>query len=340
MKEEDIAEVVAHWTGIPVSKLTQEESRRLLEMENLLRERVIGQEEAIKTVSQTIRVVRAGLVSPSRPGGIFLFLGPTGVGKTELAKALAEFLFGSEKEMIRLDMSEFMEKHSIARLIGSPPGYIGHEDEGQLTGAVRVKPYSVILLDEIEKAHPEVFDIFLQVFDDARLTDSKGRTVNFANTVIIMTSNLGTSFVDENGNMILLQTTDTGVRERIMQTVRKHFRPEFLNRIDEIIIFNPLGMDELKKIICMNIEDLNKRLAEKQIKLQVDETVLEILIKQGYDLAYGARPLKRAIQTLIARPLAEEILAGKLKEGQEIKAKVIENKVVFEGAEISDECKN
>jgi ATP-dependent Clp protease ATP-binding subunit ClpC len=337
VEEEDISGVVSLWTGIPVSKLTQEESRRLLDMENLLGARVIGQEEAVKKVSQTIRMVRTGLGSPSRPGGIFMFLGPTGVGKTELAKALAEFLFGSEKEIIRLDMSEFMEKHSISRLIGSPPGYVGHEEEGQLTGAVRIKPYSVILLDEIEKAHPEVFDLFLQVFDDARLTDSKGRTVNFANSVIIMTSNLGSSRVDEKGQMILADTGNPEVREGILQSVRKHFRPEFINRIDELIIFNPLDRKSLDRIVELNLDELNRRLAEKELKLEVDDSARLLLLDEGYNPAYGARPLKRAIQALIAKPLAAKILEGALEGVRLIEAAAEEGQIVFTGKGSSDE---
>ncbi|MFH0802926.1 MAG: ATP-dependent Clp protease ATP-binding subunit [bacterium] len=337
VEEEDIADVVSLWTGIPVSKLTHEESKRLLDMETLIGARVVGQEDAVRKVSQTIRMVRTGLGSPSRPGGIFLFLGPTGVGKTELAKALAEFLFGGEKEMIRLDMSEFMEKHTIARLIGSPPGYVGHEEEGQLTGAVRIKPYSVILLDEIEKAHPEVFDLFLQVFDDARLTDSKGRTVNFANSVIIMTSNLGSSRVDDKGRMLLADTNNPEVQEEILQAVRKHFRPEFINRIDELIIFNPLNRESLGRIVEINLEDLRRRLREKDLTLEVDEAARAVLIEEGYEPAYGARPLKRAIQTLIAKPLAAEILEGTLTGGQVVTATEEGGRIVFKKDEHSNE---
>jgi ATP-dependent Clp protease ATP-binding subunit ClpC len=306
--EDVVAEVVSLWTGIPVSKLTSEEKERLLQMEEYLTRRVIGQNEAIKIVSQTIRMVRMGLGNPNRPSGIFLFLGPTGVGKTELAKTLADFLFGSEKEMVRLDMSEFMEKHAISRLIGSPPGYVGHEEEGQLTKAVRTKPYSVVLLDEIEKAHPEVFDLFLQVFDDGRLTDSKGRTVNFTNSIIILTSNIGTSKVDENGNTILIDTDNPATREGIFQELRKSFRPEFLNRIDEIIIFNPLGRESLNQIITLSVAEILKRIKDKGIALAFDQSAFDLFLRMGYNPAYGARPLKRAIQTHLSKPLAEKML--------------------------------
>ena len=318
--EEQVAEVVSLWTGIPVAQLTQEESERLLAVEDYLEERVLGQGESIKAVAETIRMARMGLTSPSRPSGVFLFLGPTGVGKTELAKALAEFLFGSEKDMIRLDMSEFMDKHTIYRLVGSPPGYVGHEEEGQLTRLVRTKPYSVVLLDEVEKAHPEVFDLFLQVFDDGRLTDGKGRTVNFANTVIIMTSNLGTSQVDENGNIRLLDTRDPKVREEIMKVLRQNFRPEFLNRIDEILVFNPLGMDVLSQIISLHLEKLKELIADKDIELKIDESVVLLLEKEGYDPAYGARPLNRAIQNYIAKPLASALIAERPEPGETLVA--------------------
>lgn len=306
--EDTIAEVMALWTGIPISKLTSEEKERLLHLESHLAERVIGQDEALSVVAQTIRMVRMGLGNPNRPGGIFLFLGPTGVGKTELAKALADFMFGSEKEMIRLDMSEFMEKHAISRLIGSPPGYVGHEEEGQLTSAVRTKPYSVVLLDEIEKAHPEVFDLFLQVFDDGRLTDSKGRTVNFTNTVIILTSNIGASKVDSDGNSVYIDNRDPNVREGIMRELRKTFRPEFINRIDEVIIFNALGRESLNGIVRIALRDIVARVAEKNIELEFAPEAIELFLRMGYNPAYGARPLKRAVQTYLSKPLAEKML--------------------------------
>jgi ATP-dependent Clp protease ATP-binding subunit ClpC len=327
--EETVAEVVSLWTGIPVAKLTQEESEKLLQMEDMIRGRLIGQEDAVRVVAQTIRMVRMGLASPTRPAGVFLFLGPTGVGKTEMAKALAEFLFGSEKEMVRLDMSEFMEKHAITRLVGSPPGYVGHEEEGQLTKAVRTKPYSVVLLDEIEKAHPEVFDLFLQVFDDGRLTDSKGRTVNFTNTIIIMTSNLGTSQVDEHGNIQLMNLDDPNVREEIMKVLRKSFRPEFLNRIDETIIFKPLTRDEISRIVDLNIKDLARRLQDKQLSLEIDPTALEFLLKNGYSPAYGARPMKRAIQSYIIKPLAEEMLKFGVRAGDTLIIKAEGDSLTF-----------
>lgn len=311
--EETISEVISLWTGIPISKLTSEEKERLVNLESYLSERVIGQAEAVSTVSQTIRMIRMGLGNPNRPGGIFLFLGPTGVGKTELAKALADFLFGSEKEMIRLDMSEFMEKHAIARMIGSPPGYVGHEEEGQLTSAVRTKPYSVVLLDEIEKAHPEVFDLFLQVFDDGRLTDSKGRTVNFTNTIIILTSNIGSSKVDSDGNSVLIDSKDPQVREGVMRELRKAFRPEFINRIDEVILFNPLERDALDGIIQISLKEIYKRAADKGINLTFDPSAIELMLDKGYNRAYGARPLKRAVQNYLTKPLAEKMLS--LSEG-------------------------
>ena len=256
-----------------------------------------------------------GLSNPNRPGGIFLFLGPTGVGKTELAKALADFMFGSEKEMIRLDMSEFMEKHAIARMIGSPPGYVGHEEEGQLTSSVRTKPYSVVLLDEIEKAHPDVFDLFLQVFDDGRLTDSKGRTVNFTNTIIILTSNIGSSKVDSKGDSVLVDGRDPESREQILRELRKHFRPEFINRIDEIIVFNPLEEEALTGIVNITVSEIVKRVAEKGITIEFDRSAFDLFLEKGYNKAYGARPLKRAVQNYLTKPLAEKMLQMELGEG-------------------------
>jgi len=317
--ENEIAEVVSLWTGVPASSITKDESEKLLHMEDALRSRVVGQEDALHIVSQTIRMVRMGLSSPNRPSGVFLFLGPTGVGKTELAKALAEFLFGSEKDMIRLDMSEYMEKHAMSRMIGSPPGYVGHEEEGQLTKQVRTKPYSVLLLDEVEKAHPDVFDIFLQVFDDGRLTDGKGRTANFTNTIIIMTSNIGTSNVDEEGKIHIPDTTDPAVREHVMQELRQHFRPEFLNRIDEIIIFNPLTREVMKKIVKINLEELIKQLYDqREINMIIDESAKNYLADVGFDLAYGARPLKRAIQNHLSKPLARVMLEQGISAGDTI----------------------
>lgn len=331
--EEAVAEVVSAWTGIPVHKITVDEAQKLLKMEELLKKRVVGQDEAVERVSQTIRMIRVGLENPNRPGGVFLFLGPTGVGKTELAKALSEFLFGSEKAMIRLDMSEYMEKHSISRLIGAPPGYIGYEEEGQLTKAVRTKPYSVVLLDEIEKAHPEVFDLFLQVFEDGRLTDSKGRTVNFNNSIIIMTSNLGSQRMletirEKEVALAEIKLTEE-IKAELMQEIKGHFRPEFINRIDEVIIFNPLGYEELKKIIDINLEGLKQRLEEKDIHLELSLTAIDFILSKGYDPSFGARPLKRAIQTYLAKPIAEEILRGQIKEGDKIIAFSEADKIIF-----------
>lgn len=311
--EDVIAEVVADWTGIPVQRMTEEESTRLLKIEEFLRQRVVGQNHALEAVAQTIRVVRVGLVSPNRPGGVFLFIGPSGVGKTELGKALAEFLFGSDREIVRLDMSEFHDKHSLSRLIGSPPGYIGHDEEGQLTGAVRTKPYSVVLLDEVEKAHPEVFDIFLQVFDDGRLTDSKGRTVNFANTIIILTSNLGAREVIASG-----QTCDTGIAGQLDQmpqlyqkALREHFRPEFLNRIDEIVAFRSLEAKDLEGIVRIQLKRLIETLKDKEVELVLEQGAVDFLLEVGYQPAFGARPLQRAINTYLSRPLADELLRNR-----------------------------
>ena len=317
VNDEVVAEVVADWTGIPVQRMTEEESTRLLQMESYLSSRVVGQNHAVEAVSQTIRVVRVGLVSPNRPGGVFLFLGPSGVGKTELAKALAEFLFGSDKESVRLDMSEFHDKHSISRLIGSPPGYIGHDEEGQLTGAVRTKPYCVVLLDEVEKAHPEIFDIFLQVFDDGRLTDSKGRTVNFANTIIVLTSNLGAREVIAQGQVV----TD-GVAGQLDQlppiyqkALREHFRPEFLNRIDEIVTFRSLAPKDLEGIVRIQLNKLVETLKDKDVRLEMEQDAIDFLLEVGYQPAMGARPLQRAIHTHVSRPLAEEMLRNRPTPG-------------------------
>ncbi len=316
---EDIAEIVSKWTGIPVSRLMEGEIEKLVHMEERLSKRVIGQEEAIRAVSNALRRSRAGLSDPKRPIGSFIFLGPTGVGKTELARALAEFMFDDENAMVRIDMSEYMEKHTVSRLIGAPPGYVGYEEGGQLTEAVRRRPYSVVLFDEIEKAHNDVFNILLQILDDGRLTDGHGRTVDFRNTIIIMTSNLGSSYLQ--GAM-----KEEVARQRVMDTLREHFRPEFLNRIDEIIIFRSLSMEDLKKIVDIQIEYLKKRLAERKIEIELTEGAKEELAEIGYDPVYGARPLKRTIQRTIENPLATEILKGNFKEGDTIVVDVDKNK--------------
>jgi ATP-dependent Clp protease ATP-binding subunit ClpB len=315
--DEDIAEVVSSWTGIPVSKLLEGEVEKLIHMEDNLRQRVVGQEEALEKVSNAIRRSRAGLQDPNRPIGSFLFLGPTGVGKTELARALAEFLFDDEKAMVRLDMSEYMERHTVSRLIGAPPGYIGYEEGGQLTEAVRRRPYSVILLDEIEKAHTDVFNILLQILDDGRLTDGQGRTVDFTNTVIIMTSNIGSHYYQD------MADKDSGeVKEKVLETLKAHFRPEFLNRLDEIIVFNTLGMEEIKKIVDIQVEYLRRRLAERKLDLRLTDRAKEVLASEGFDPNYGARPLKRVIQREIQDKLARELLEGEFSEGDLIEVDV------------------
>ena len=310
---EDIAEVVAKWTGVPVSKMMEGELEKLITMEERIGKRVVGQDEAIQAVADAVRRSRSGLQDPNRPLGSFIFLGPTGVGKTELARALAVFLFDDEQAMVRIDMSEFMEKHSVSRLIGAPPGYVGYEEGGYLTEAVRRRPYSVILLDEVEKAHPEVFNILLQILDDGRLTDGQGRTVDFKNTLIIMTSNLGSQWIQDLGE------TDYGVMQtRVMEVVRGTFKPEFLNRIDEIVIFHALGREQIKQIIEIQLGLLNKRLEDKKLSITLDASAKHLLIEQGFDPVYGARPLKRAIQRMIQNPLAMKILEGDFAEGDHI----------------------
>jgi len=321
--EEDIAQTVAKWTGIPVSRLLEAEVQKLVKMEERLSQRVIGQREAIVAVSNAVRRARSGLADPNRPIGSFLFLGPTGVGKTELARALAEFLFDDERAMIRIDMSEYMEKHTVARLIGAPPGYVGYDEGGQLTEAVRRRPYSVILFDEIEKAHGDVFNVLLQVLDDGRLTDGQGRTVDFRNTVVIMTSNLGSHLFQEG------ESADK-VRPRIMQTLRESLRPEFLNRIDEIVIFHPLGREEIAEIVKIQLNTLRRRLGERRITLELTPSAEEVLVREGYDPAYGARPLKRAIQRLLQDPLALAILNGEFHEGDTIVAGAQGGRIVFD----------
>ncbi|WP_397607822.1 ATP-dependent chaperone ClpB [Silanimonas sp.] len=310
---EEIAEVVSRWTGIPVSKMLEGEREKLLKMDEVLAARVVGQREAVRAVSDAIRRSRAGLSDPNRPNGSFLFLGPTGVGKTELCKALASFLFDTEEAMVRIDMSEFMEKHSVARLIGAPPGYVGYEEGGYLTEAVRRRPYSVILLDEVEKAHPDVFNVLLQVLDDGRLTDGQGRTVDFRNTVIVMTSNLGSQHIQElsgEGDAAYIQ-----MKAEVMGVVQSHFRPEFINRLDEIVVFHPLGREQIREIARIQTAYLAKRLAERQIKFSIDDKALDVLGNVGFDPVYGARPLKRAIQQQIENPLAQKILGGEFVAG-------------------------
>ncbi|GAB4193340.1 MAG: ATP-dependent chaperone ClpB [Wenzhouxiangellaceae bacterium] len=303
--EEEIAEVVSRWTGIPVSKMLEGERDKLLRMESSLHQRVVGQDEAVKAVADAIRRSRAGLSDPNRPNGSFLFLGPTGVGKTELCKSLAEFLFDSEDAMVRIDMSEFMEKHSVARLIGAPPGYVGYEEGGYLTEAVRRRPYAVILLDEVEKAHPDVFNILLQVLDDGRLTDGQGRTVDFRNAVIVMTSNLGSARIQEHADQ-----SYEAMKQAVMEVVQQHFRPEFINRVDEIVVFHPLDQAQIRAIAAIQIEHLRRRLQERHIGLEIDDAALDLLGRAGFDPVYGARPLKRAIQQELENPLAQRILAG------------------------------
>ena len=317
---EDIASIVSRWTGVPVSRLLEGEVEKLIHMEDNLHVRVIGQDDAITAVSNALRRSRAGLSDPNRPIGSFMFLGPTGVGKTELARALAEFMFDDEHAMIRIDMSEYMEKHTVSRLIGAPPGYVGYEEGGQLSEAVRRRPYSVILFDEIEKAHTDVFNVLLQILDDGRLTDGQGRTVDFKNTIIIMTSNLGSEYIHE-----FIDRPET-MEERVMEVVRSHFRPEFLNRVDEIIIFRALGLAQIKEIVDIQIEHLRKRLAEKKIALGLTDEAKQLIAEKGYDPVYGARPLKRTIQKMIQDPLANEILKGEFKEGDHVVVDVDKDK--------------
>ena len=318
VSEEEIADVVSKWTGIPVSKMLEGEREKLLRMEEELQDRVVGQGEAVKVVSDAIRRSRAGLSDPNRPNGSFLFLGPTGVGKTELTKSLANFLFDTDEAMVRIDMSEFMEKHSVARLIGAPPGYVGYEEGGYLTEAVRRKPYSVILLDEVEKAHPDVFNVLLQVLDDGRLTDGQGRTVDFRNTVIVMTSNLGSQMIQEMSG----EDNYDAMKAAVMEVVGGHFRPEFINRIDDVVVFHPLGRQEIRSIASLQIEILRQRLLERDISLELTEAALDMLGEAGFDPVYGARPLKRAIQSQLENPLAQEILAGRFGPGSMVKVDV------------------
>ena len=331
---EDIADIVSNWSGVPVTKLKEEDSQRLLNMENILHQRVIGQEEAVNAVSKAVRRAHSGIKDAKRPIGSFLFLGPTGVGKTELAKALAEALFDDENAMVRIDMSEYMEKFAVSRLVGAPPGYVGYDEGGQLTEAVRRKPYSVILLDEIEKAHPDVFNILLQVLDDGRLTDSQGRVVDFKNTVIIMTSNLGSQAIMNSKNLGFTSVEEDDnkaeadyetMKSKVMDNLKKAFRPEFLNRIDDIVVFHPLTADELKQIVGIMTNDLRKRLADRDLSLEFSDAALSELAKDGYDPEYGARPLRRAIQNKIEDPLADALLSGQYQDGDTIKVDFDDN---------------
>ncbi len=315
--EEDIAKIVSKWTGIPVTRMLEGEVKKLVTMEDRLRERVIGQDAALSIVANAIRRSRAGLSDPKRPIGSFIFLGPTGVGKTETARALAEFLFDDEQAMIRIDMSEYMEKHAVARLIGAPPGYVGYDEGGQLTEAIRRRPYAVILFDEIEKAHPDVFNILLQVMDDGRLTDSKGRTVDFKNTVLIMTSNLGAAALTVDA--LKTEHDFDMARESVMRVLREHFRPEFLNRVDDMVIFRPLGHAQMDSILELRLNDLRKLLEDRQISLELTDPARQLILAAGSDAAYGARPLKRALQRMVQDPLAIKILDGEVLHGAHVR---------------------
>jgi ATP-dependent Clp protease ATP-binding subunit ClpB len=327
--EEDIAEIISRWTQIPVSKLLQGERDKLIHLKEHLHERVIGQENAVKAVADAVIRARAGINDPNRPLGSFIFLGPTGVGKTELARALAEFLFDDENAMTRIDMSEYMEKHAVSRLIGAPPGYVGYDEGGQLTEAVRRKPYSVILFDEIEKAHQDVFNILLQVLDDGRLTDSHGRVVDFKNTVIIMTSNVGSQYILESLRKGGDDNDFKEMEKLVLEALRAQFKPEFLNRVDDIIVFHALRREHLKEIVKIQLGRLEKRLAEKQIHLEMSPAALEFIAEVGYDPAYGARPLKRALKNHLETPLAYEIMAGRINEGDTVKVEVENSELVF-----------
>jgi ATP-dependent Clp protease ATP-binding subunit ClpB len=319
--EIEIADIVALWTGIPVDKMMAGERDKLMKMEEILHQRIVGQDEAVKVISNAVRRARAGLSEPGRPDGSFLFMGPTGVGKTELTKALADFLFDTDKAIIRMDMSEFMEKHSVARIIGAPPGYIGYEQGGVLTEAVRRKPYSIILLDEIEKAHPDVFNILLQVLDDGRLTDGQGRTVDFNNTVIVMTSNLGSNLIQEN--------PEKDIKNQLTGLLNRHFRPEFINRIDEIVIFNNLEKSQIKSIAKLQIEQLQSRLSEIGLSIKVNDDIINQIVENGYDPVYGARPIKRTILKMLENPLSQKILSGEFESGDTVLVNSKNDKVNF-----------
>jgi ATP-dependent Clp protease ATP-binding subunit ClpB len=322
--DEDVAEVVSRWTGIPVSKMLEGEREKLVQMEERIHERVIGQDQAVAAVSNAVRRARSGLQDPNRPIGSFIFMGPTGVGKTELAKALAAFIFDSEQAMVRIDMSEFMEKHSVARLIGAPPGYVGYEEGGYLTEAVRRRPYSVVLFDEIEKAHPEVFNVLLQILDDGRMTDGQGRTVDFKNTIVIMTSNIGSQWIQETAAI-----SREDMEKRVTEALRAHFKPEFLNRIDETIIFQNLTPEQITEIVAIQIKKLGSRLAERNIKLDLSVAAMSLIAEKGYDPVYGARPLKRVIQQVIENPLSMEILKDKVVDGARLSAEVEGDRIIF-----------
>jgi ATP-dependent Clp protease ATP-binding subunit ClpB len=330
---EDIAEVVSRWTGIPLSKMLQSDREKLLHLEDELGKRISGQQEAIHAISDAVRRSRAGLQDPRRPIGSFIFLGPTGVGKTEVTKALADYLFNDENAMVRIDMSEYQEKHSVSRLVGAPPGYVGYDEGGQLTEAVRRRPYSIVLLDEIEKAHPDVFNILLQVLDEGRLTDNKGRTANFRNTIVIMTSNMGASIIQENFS----QMTDENAfdvlfdtKDQVMEMLKRSIRPEFLNRIDEVIMFRPLSRNEIRKVVDIQFDILKKRLEENGIHMEAEPEVLDFLAEKGYDPAFGARPLKRVIQQRVMNPLSREILAGNIKKDSVIMLSMDDVEIRFE----------
>jgi ATP-dependent Clp protease ATP-binding subunit ClpC len=337
--EEEIAQIVSMWTGIPVMRIAQEESQRLLQMEDALHARVIAQNEAIEKISRAVRRARAGLKDPKRPIGSFIFMGPTGVGKTELARALAEFMFGSEEALIKIDMSEFMERHAAARLVGAPPGYVGYEEGGQLTEAVRRKSYSVILLDEIEKAHPDVFNMLLQILEDGKLTDAKGRVVDFRNTVIIMTSNVGAALLNKEASIGFSQSKDKaranqadyeGMKSKVLGELKNTFKPEFLNRIDEVIVFHSLRMEEMYSIVDLLLNRVRTQLTEQQIELVVPQPAKDFLIEKGFDPQYGARPLRRTIQRMVEDPLAEGLLQGKFHPGDLVEAMVENNELVLQ----------
>ncbi|MBA2248324.1 MAG: AAA family ATPase, partial [Chloroflexia bacterium] len=330
LKEEvdadDIGAVVSRWTGIPVSRLLEGEIQKLVQMEHRLGRRVVGQDEAVSAVSNAIRRSRAGLSDPNRPRGSFIFLGPTGVGKTELARALADFLFDSDQAMVRIDMSEYMERHAVSRLIGAPPGYVGYDEGGQLSEAVRRRPYSVVLFDEIEKAHPDVFNVLLQILDDGRLTDGQGRTIDFRNTVIVMTSNLGSTYITSTGEEQQAET-----RHRVMEALRANFRPEFLNRIDETIIFSQLSKSEIAEIVRIQLDAVAARLADRRITLELSQDARELVSTLGYDPIYGARPLKRVIQKQILDPLAMKLLTGEIHDGEVVRVGVFDGGLRFTG---------